>query len=127
MAFADYVYYVSVYKGAPVPSESFEYYSERACDIIDGITGGRALKAAKGTDETAAEAAKKAACAQTELLYSLGGSEYLGVTGKEISREEIGNASVSYRNANGASYLGIPVSGLALMYLTEAGLISGRL
>ena len=122
MAFINYGYYTGEYKGSPVAEEVFEMLSERACDIIAALTAGKALEAIEetGAKETAA---KKAACAQTELLYSLGGKEYLGVSGAEISREEIGNAAVSYRHKDGISYLGVPISGLAMMFLTEAGLI----
>lgn len=124
MAFIDYGYYVGKYVGMPVPADNFACYAERACDIIDGITSGRASKFAE-KDGKNSTAAKKAACAQTEFLYSLGGSEYLGKTGKDVSREEIGNAAVSYRRDGGITYLGVPVSGLALMYLSEAGMILG--
>ena len=122
MEFIDYEYYLDRYKGMPIPSDLFVPYAERACDIIDGISAGRASCAVK-KNSLKADAAKKAACAQTEMLFSLGGSEYLGGSGKEISREEIGNASVSYTQKSGLSYLGIPIAGLAVMYLTEAGLI----
>ena len=122
MAFIDYEYYIGEYKGSPIPSEEFSQYAERACDIIDGLTDGRALGAVK-KDGKSAVAVKKAACAQTEMLYSIGDQAYLGRTGGEISREEIGSAAVSYRKKDGLSYLGIPVSGLAVMYLSEARLI----
>ena len=122
MAFIDYAYYLGVYRGMPVSADIFTRYAERACDIVDGITSGRASKNAEKDGGKLCTAAKKAACAQTEYLYTLGGSEYLGRTGKDVSREEIGNAAVSYRRDGGITYLGIPVSGLALMYLSEAGL-----
>lgn len=126
MAFIDYDFYINVYKGAYADPNDFDLYSERACDIIDGITNGCASQAAKDdekTDTSEKKKAKLAACAQTEYLLFLGNKEYLGIAGKEISREEVGNAAVSYRKEKGVSYLGIPVCGLALMYLKEAGLI----
>jgi hypothetical protein len=126
MAYIDFDFYISVYKGAYVDPNDFDLYSERACDIIDGITAGCASHAAKDdekTDTAKKKAAKLAACAQTEYLLFLGNKEYLGIAGKEISREEVGNAAVSYRKEKGVSYLGIPVCGLALMYLKGSGLI----
>jgi hypothetical protein len=122
MAFIDYEYYIGEYIGTPIPPEDFALLAERACDIIDCITSGRAGKAAEKGCKKMISAAKKAACAQTEYLYSLGGTEYLGITGKELSREEIGNAAISYKHEKGVSYLGVPVSGLALMYLACGGL-----
>ena len=122
MAFIDHGYYMGDYKGSPIPEEEFEQFAKRACDIIEALTAGKASGAVK-KENGKATAAKKAACAQTEMLYSLGGKEYLGAMGTEISREEIGNASVSYRHKSGLSYLGIPISGLAMMFLTDAGLI----
>lgn len=122
MAFIDHGYYMGEYKGSPISEEEFEQFAERACDIIEALTAGKASGAVK-KENGKATAAKKAACAQTEMLYSLGGKEYLGAMGTEISREEIGNASVSYRHKSGLSYLGIPISGLAMMFLTDAGLI----
>ncbi len=127
MAFIDYEYYLAEYKGSNIPSEDFVLYAERACDIIDGITAGKASGFACKDSGYKRIAAKKAACAQTEMLFSLGGKEYLGIAEKEISREEIGNASISYTQKNGMSYLGIPVSGLAVMYLTEADLLPRRI
>ena len=122
MAFIDYDYYIGVYGGMPVSADIFTCYAERACDIVDGITSGRASQNAAKNGGKLYTAAKKAACAQTEYLFSLGGSEYLGRTGKDVSREEIGNAAVSYRRDGGITYFGVPVSGLALMYLSQAGL-----
>lgn len=126
MAYIDYGFYINVYKGAYADAQDFDLYSERACDIIDGITDGRASMAAKNDmEDNSAEkrAAEFAACAQTEYLLFLGENGYLGISEKEISREEVGNAAVSYRKGKGISYLGIPVCGLALMYLKESGLI----
>ena len=52
MAFIDYDFYINVYKGAYADPNDFDLYSERACDIIDGITNGCASQAAKDDEKT---------------------------------------------------------------------------
>ncbi len=85
MAYIDYGFYINVYKGAHADAQDFDLYSERACDIIDGITDGRASMAAKNdVEDNSAEkrAAEFAACAQTEYLL------FLGETDISVSRKK---------------------------------------
>lgn len=66
MAYADFDYYKSVYKGGAVPEAAFECVAERASEYLDVFTGGMAATAESG----AAEAVKKCCCAVAEELYA---------------------------------------------------------
>ena len=41
MAYADYTYYKTIYKGTAVPESRFDAAAERASELLDEITFGR--------------------------------------------------------------------------------------
>ena len=86
MAYADYAFYSTIYRGKPIPDCDFGYYAERASEIIDFRTLGKAKT------YTADDSVKKACCAVVECLYAASATS-------NIKSESIGNYSVSYADS----------------------------
>jgi len=109
----NYLFYTDVYRGAEIPEKDFPRYYERACDIVNALIFGRLDSFADD------DGVKKAICAQTELMYSLGEECLFGEDG--VSHEEIGSASVTYGKSNCLRYNGIPVSAVTVAILSSSG------
>ena len=93
MAYADYDFYRSVYKGNMTAAD-FERLSERASDIIDSKTG--LIIPARGFEnipDGLALRIKKACCAVAEAVY-------INEKGGAKASESVGDYSVTY--ASGA-------------------------
>ena len=86
MAYADYDFYKSVYRGTLSEAE-FVRLSERASDYIDSRTNYILKKA--GVSDEMSERVQKACCALAETIC---GNERGGVK----TSEKVGNYSVSY-------------------------------
>ena len=87
MAYADYDYYINIYKGGSVPADKFDYLAERASDFMDTITSDR-LKS--GNYPEYQDKIKKCCCALIENL-----AEYEDAN-SDKSSEKIGEYSVTY-------------------------------
>lgn len=131
MKYIDYTYYNEEYAGLPISESDFDRFAERASDMINFISFGRAEKVM--TENTINspklkeryEAVKKATAAQTEVFVSLGEESFTGKPSKEISREQLGNAAVNYdvHLRQTTELYGIPISGIAMGVLNNAGLL----
>lgn len=86
MAYADYAFYHTIYRGKPIPDCDFDSLAERASEIIDLHTLGKAKT------YTADDSVKKACCAVVECLF-------VSDTASNIKSESIGNYSVSYADS----------------------------
>ena len=71
------------------------------------------------------DAVKKATAAQIEVFVSLGDDVITGKPSAEISREQLGNAAVNYdvHLRQTTELYGIPISGIAMGILNNAGLL----
>ena len=107
-----YLFYNDVYRGAEIPKDEFPRYYSRAEEVVSAITFGRA--------DIDCDEVKKAVCAQTEYLYSIGEGCFAG-SGGDVSREEVGTAAISYRKPDGVTYNGLPVSAVCLAILSASG------
>lgn len=131
MAYVDSAYYSDTYKGLAIVSGDFDRLAQRASEIVDCMTLGRAGKVMeKYSDSTVTSeinlcnAVKSAAAAQTEMLSRQGEDAYTGGSASSVTREELGNAALTYDASRGAILcFGIPVSGIAVSILSEAGLL----
>lgn len=93
MAYADYEFYRSVYKGK-MSAADFEEKSERATDIIDSKTG--FLIPEKGFDNIPnglAERIRKCCCAVAEAVY-------INEKGGAKASESVGDYSVTYASGS---------------------------
>lgn len=126
MNYIDKYYYDNTYCGEEIKEEDFEKYANRASDIVKYITFGRADKIMESqTEEKKCEAIKKATAAQTEVFALAGNEAYTGQHSSRISREELGNAAISYdiQKKNVAEIFGVPISGISMCVLSDAGLL----
>ena len=87
MSLVDYTYYTDIYNGFKVPSEQFNYYSERATEEIESIVTVIMTDEQKSLDEV-----KRCACEVTEKLYNLDNE-------KELSSERVGNYSRTFNTS----------------------------
>lgn len=87
MAYSDYLFYSSTYRGKSIPENVFDYYAERASEIIDERTSDKAI-----TYDDTQDRLKKACCAVAECLHANSNVE-------NKKSESIGNYSVSYQDA----------------------------
>lgn len=131
MKYIDYTYYNDEYVGFPVSESDFDRFAERASDMINFISFGRAEKVMteKSIDSPKLkeryDAIKKATAAQTEVFATLGEESITGKPLKEISREQLGNAAVNYdvHLRQTTELYGISISGIAMGILNNAGLL----
>lgn len=131
MIFIDKDYYDNFYFGAEISEDDFERFAARASDIVNFITFGRAESVMENMNPSdfrwvkRFDAVKKATAAQTEIFAVNGDSSYTGRPVSEISREELGNGAVSYDISRKPmkEFFGIPVSGMVLGILNNAGLL----
>ena len=131
MKYIDYDYYSNEFAGIPVSESDFNRFAERASDMINFITFGRAEKVMAEKDLKYAklkeryDAVRKATAAQTEVFVSLGDGVLTGKPSAEISREQLGNAAVNYdvHLRQTTELYGIPISGIAMGILNNAGLL----
>ena len=111
MAYADYTYYKTIYKGTAVPESRFDAAAERASELLDEITCGRI------TDGwTEYDGVKRACCALAERQYSLAQRG-----GADIRSESVGSRSVTYAEQSGTGTG--EAAALAARYLGKTGLL----
>ena len=130
MIFIDKDYYDNFYFGAEIREEDFGRFAARASDIVNFVTFGRAESVMENLNtndprwQKKYDAVKKATAAQTEI-FAVHGDSYTGKTVAEISREELGNGAVSYdiSRKSLSEFFGIPISGIAMGVLNNAGLL----
>ena len=131
MIFIDKNYYDNDYSGIEISENDFKKYAARASDTVNFLTFGRAeniLENKKISDvlwQKKYEAIRKATAAQTEVFAAHGESSYTGKASSDITREELGNSAVSYNISRKEmrEFFGIPISGLAIEILSNAGLL----
>ena len=114
MAYADYTYYTDTYKGFKTPSASFEYYSERASEVLDNNVNVEIDATILTTYETQI---KKCVCALTDILYSDENDKQ-----KKITSEKTLTYSVTYDSSTTKS-LEQSISKVLALYLTDTTLI----
>lgn len=91
MAYADYDFYVNIYKGGSVPADKFDYLAERASDFMDTITFNRL----KNNDYPEFQGEiQKCCCALAEIVCNYEKSR----NNSEIASETIGSYSVTYKS-----------------------------
>lgn len=74
MAYADYSFYINVFKPVTaMPEAEFESLAQRASDVTDYFTLGRAEKAF-ASDDAAKGKIQKAVCAMAEAMKNSGGN-----------------------------------------------------
>lgn len=131
MVFIDKDYYDNFYLGVSISEEDFERFAARASDIVNFVTFGRAESVMENMNtadlrwQKKYDAVRKATAAQAEVFAAHGESSYTGKTTAEISREELGNGAVSYdiSRKDLTEFFGIPISGIAMGILGNAGLL----
>lgn len=80
MAYADYSFYTNSFKGSEISLPDFDYYAERASDIIDSKVDTRST-----SNEIKV---KKACCSIANILHKS--------DSKEITSEKVGDYSVNF-------------------------------
>ena len=131
MVFIDKDYYDEFYLGAKASEDDFVKFAARASDIINFISFGRAETVMENMNtsdigwQKKYDAIKRATAAQTEVFVIQGERAYTGGTSAEIAREELGNSAVNYdiNRKELSEFFGIPVSGVAMSILSNAGLL----
>ena len=111
MAYVDYDYYTSVYKGSVVPQSSFAATAERASEILDALTYGRIASISVTED------IKKACCAICDSAY-----RYESRGDPDIQSEHVGSYSVTYHETGAGGYASFSKAA-ARMYLAGTGLL----
>lgn len=113
MAYADYNYYVNIYKGGKVSEDNFGYLSERASDFMDTLTFNRLNN---GDYSEFRSEIQKCCCALTEIVNNYEKSK------SEIVSETTGSYSVVYNNISIESYRS-NMESTARQYLIHTGLM----
>lgn len=126
MAYIDYKYYSDDFKGKPIPEEQFGALAERASDIIDIVTN-YALSEIdiNSLPSMFSKCIKKATAAQTEYIYSKGGTTAIN-GGNEDSLSSVNLGSFSYQEDDSQTTLTREqkmLSPLVLEYLKPTGLL----
>lgn len=115
MAYADYDFYVNIYKGGSIPADKFDYLAERASDFMDTITFNRL----KNSDYLEFQnKIKKCCCALAEIV----GDYEKSRNNSEIASETIGSYSVTYKSASAEVYHS-SMQNTAKQYLIHTGLM----
>jgi hypothetical protein len=109
MAYADYVFYVSDYKGIAITSDDFDRLITRASAYIDNITGGTA---SLYEDD---DAVRMAACSVAEAWQK-------NEKGGEVQSESVGSWTRTYAKANTTNDK--KLYDAAKIYLSRTGLLS---
>ncbi|MEG1892098.1 MAG: hypothetical protein RR301_11800 [Clostridia bacterium] len=130
MGYATYEFYTDVFHGSPIPATKFQRLIDDASEILDNIVQ-RPISA------TDAETGKlqRAACYQTEMLFSAGGMSGLNdaAVNGAVTSETLDDHTVSRSVIQGASSLstqnqptsgGIPVSTMAVAILRQMGYLN---
>ncbi len=110
MAKFDYSYYRDIF-GGKAEKEEFCRYAGAAFDVISLLIGYDAEKSAD-------PAVLRALAAETDHLVSS------AEKGCDITKESLGDYSVSYGKSNSPSVSSLPVSPEAIAALTRAGLLT---
>ena len=113
MAYTNYDYYSNTYKGFRISSEKFDFYSDRASEIMDSNTNADINNALV---EYSTEI-QKCNCAIADILYDEDNN-------KTLSSEKTLTYSVGYdtskvKSSNSRIY------SIMTMYLTKTGLLYG--
>lgn len=117
MAYATYDYYVNVFMGEQLTSDTFDRAALRASDYIDNATMNRAAS------YTANDAVKKACCAIAELMQAKSTASANMASG-EIASETVGSHSVSYRSgAEVVASIDAEIKNALVFYLANTGLL----
>jgi hypothetical protein len=122
MAYADYTYYTDTYFGFKVPSEKFNFYSERASEKLDCLVNIEISATILTTYETEI---KKCVCAITDIMYQEDKDD-----GKYISSEKVLTHQVNYGSRVGISREqteGQKIYQVTVTYLGKTGLLFGGL
>lgn len=116
MAFADYNYYIEVYKGASLTENDFPMLAERASDYLTYITYGRV---------TDGDNVKRAVCALAEAYEVIFKAQSMASSDSgEIASQTVGSYSVTYRSsADLAQSQRKELYKIAQMYLGNTGLL----
>lgn len=92
-AYADYLYYSTVFMGTAIPPDDFPALAVKASAYIDYATMGRARKAR----EDDMEAVKMAACALAEVMRDAAKLDAVAFdTDQQLSSESVGDWSKNY-------------------------------
>ncbi len=125
MAYIDYTYYTETFKGAAMSEDDFVRLSDITGDLIYAICTFKPEGAILTN-----EIFLKANGYQVEFLYEQGGTEAImgrSDASQSGGSEHLGNYSVSAGNGKKSeikTYNGIPISSMAIMLLSELGLLS---
>ncbi len=109
MAYADYVFYVSNYKGSAISSDDFDRLITRASTYIDNITGGAA------SSYELDDAVKMSACSVAEAWQK-------NEKGGEVQSESVGSWTKTYAKTNASDDK--KLYDAAKLYLVRTGLLS---
>jgi hypothetical protein len=111
MAYADYTYYTDTFRGIKIPSESFNYYSDRASEELDFYVN---VTISEILDDYTTEI-KKAVCAVADLVYD---NANTGIVKSESSL----SYSVSYDTSRGKA-LEKNIYNIISKYLSKTNLL----
>ena len=122
MAYIDYPFYTNIFGGREIPQEEFDALAEAATELLRGVCS--------RPFPPDSDAVRRAVAYQTELLYCQGGRD--AISGLSLSggvSERLGDYTVglsSYGSQRQCVPIaeGIPVSGIAILILRRAGLMS---
>lgn len=127
MAYADYIYYATVYMGMSLPEDIFPALAVKASAYVDYVTMGRA----KNASGDAADAVKNAVCALCEIIQD--GNKLNAAsadTERPVSSETVGAWTRSFGSKNvSATDVQLIESRkreAVMMYLAPYGLLRAR-
>lgn len=125
MAYIDYKYYTEGFKGKIIPEDQFGALAERASDIIDIVTNFKLSEIdINSLPPMFIKCIKKATAAQTEYIFSKGGTSAIN-GGGEDSLSSVNIGSFSYQEDSSQTKLTRDqkmLSPLVLQYLNPTGL-----
>ncbi|MBE6636711.1 MAG: hypothetical protein E7618_02770 [Ruminococcaceae bacterium] len=122
MSYITYDYYMTTFGGRQIPEEDFDYLAEAATTVVDLLVTSPII--------SVTETVRRAVAYQAEVLFTQGGSDAIGGLAAVTSGidERLGDYSIGtpYVSNEKRCYSigGVPVSGLTLMLLKKAGLIT---
>lgn len=119
--YADFEYYVNVYKGDRIQESAFDRLALRASSIMDAETFGQIDAASAATD-----AVRTACCALSDLLQAQEQDASITESGNLVQSETTGKHSVSYATSSSSSTRA-KISDILGLYLGNTGLLCGAL
>lgn len=108
MAYADYSFYTTEYKGQVVPAASFEFTAARASEILDALTFGHITNAGENV--------KLACCVLCDCYYTNELSHDASIKSEKVGSYDVTYADKTERNALYRNAIAWYLGNMGLLY-----------